>query len=249
MAAIETLDEYQQLVVGLRRAPQTEGWEELNGEIGSEESLEVFTQHSNSMTILAPDRWWTHKSIHNLPPSARFGFAEEIGDVLWFAADTASRSGIYLTRAIESAVQENRIATDAPSNFEELGLISRLTAPSLRVATTLGFDEKLDKPVPHTTSLPENPFLVYGRSILRVIKSINPEVLFIGQRRAIDSEAAKPVSIAVGELILATAYVSEVRLGIPIGLIAQYNIEKLEHRAQYGKGKLPATEWFAKNLS
>lgn len=245
---ITTLDQYQEFAAALRRNPSQTGWEELNGEIGADEGLEVLVQHGDPMAVLAPLPFWAPKRMHSMEPPARFGIAEEIGDVLWFASDTAERSGIPLSTAVASALHRHNISAEPPTTFTQLGQLAQAHAKQLTVATTLGLFGSEIRPEPHTVSLQENPYLVYGRTILRTIKSIRPDLLSIGQRRTIDSEPALPVAEAVGELTIATAFVSEERLKVPVSLIAQYNIEKLQDRASRGKGKLPPADWFAKHL-
>lgn len=245
---IATLDEYQELAASLRRNTTQNGWEELNGKIGADEGFEVFMQHGDVMAVLAPSSFWTPERIQSMKPPARFGMAEEIGDVLWFASDTAQRSNISLTDAVASALHRHNISAEPHTTFTQLGQLAQTHASQLTVTTTLGFFGRETRPEPHTVSLHENPYLIYGRTILRTIKSINPDLTCIGQRRAIDSETPLPIAEAVGELIIATAFVSEERLEVPVSLIAQYNIEKLQDRALRGKGKLPPAKWFAKHL-
>ncbi|QQS18523.1 hypothetical protein IPL68_00170 [Candidatus Saccharibacteria bacterium] len=211
MPSIKTLDEYQQRAVGLRRNDTTEGWEQLNELIIGDEGTEVFTQHGDSFALLAPKGLWKPYQILIARPATRFGMAEEVGDVLWVAADSLARKETTLSSAVRTAMEKHSLDPTECETMEQLGAVALAGADRISVPTKDALTDSKFRG-PKEISLADNPFSVYLRTVLRVMKSLNPDNVSEGQPTAIDFEAAQPLALSVGELVLATAYIFEARL-------------------------------------
>lgn len=241
-----TFEDYQTQAAELRRNSITEGWQATNAAILTEEALETIYQHG-SLAVFTPGQ--AFGPAVQPPPSVRFETADEMGDVLWALADSATRAEIGLSNAAGVALEKHIGERHPVSTFSELGSFAIQHAHSITVPTKNALTLKSTN-IPLQISLQDNPFAVYGRVLSRVLKSLHPEQQNGGSPTAIDFEEPQELSVSIGEALLALAFISEGRLQIPPSLIATWNIAKLTHRREHGKANdLDPNVYFAQNLT
>lgn len=232
---IDTLNEYQEAAIMLRRDKPDGDWREERANLLLGETFEFLGQHGNTLPALMPGFVTEGSQVHMLPDESRLGAADEAGDMLWFCTDIAARAGHRLNDACNSALNKHGIAA-GDGTLRGIGRIATTKAPLITVPTKLSLTNRNVPAELASVTLDQNPLSVLLRMALRTVKSVSPDIFTEGpQPMIIDFERPQPADVSIGELVLALSYVSTELFGVPIEQVARFNVAKLRSRQAFGK--------------
>jgi len=231
-----TLNNFRDFVVSSRFAEVSDAeWRKKYAGFIEGEQLEFLMQHGNGAMLLYGDHMGINRST--APDELRYHMADEMGDSLWFVFDIADRADLTIEECVKHSL--NRFVSEAEvhtiKNFAELEALATAHADDISVTNKMGVYGIPG--IRHETSLEDDPFYVITRTVARLSRSLDVHKFdsIAGPRTTTSLEAVTELDQALGDYLLALAYIATNRLGVPIEQVAKFNMEKLRHRRIYGK--------------
>ena len=231
-----TINDYQRFVVDSRFSEKADGWRSQTADYLGSEQLEFLTQHGHGFKLIMSDEMseWMGIDRSEAPVELRYGMADEMGDSLWFIFDAADALGVSVPDAVAMAIKAHVPGLETGvSNFTDIESLAIEHAEKIEVLSKgniLGFLK--DKP-----SLKRSPDVVFHRFVARFGRALDKQKFdgVAGPPTALMFEAIPEFDQAIGDMMLAFAYIAKDRLGVPFEEIARFNKRKLEHRERFGK--------------
>ncbi|MDB5161695.1 MAG: hypothetical protein JWM52_203 [Candidatus Saccharibacteria bacterium] len=231
-----SVNDYQRFVVDSRFAQKGESWRSQTADYLVGEQLEFLTQHGHGFFLIMSDEMTEAMGFDRsqAPDELRYGMADEMGDSLWFIFDAAEALGVSVPEAVATALKAHVPDTDAKvtsfADIESLALEHAREIEVLSKGNILGFLK--DKP-----SLKRSPDVVFHRFVARFSRALDKQKFdgVGGPVTAAMLDAIPEFDQAIGDMMLAFAYIAKDRLGIPFEEVARFNMKKLQHRKIHGK--------------
>lgn len=227
--------DYVNFVVGSQREDfsQNPEWPEYIAKLIHNEAVEFEMQHGNGFMVLIPELAQYAPDL--VPPEElKHKMADELGDLVWFVTLAAHLSGKDIMQLADESFQRlgdcERIST-----FQELQTAAIEHADNFKVPTKiglLGFDLPEEA---RMRSLRENPQYVFMRTEMRLARALEAGRYDCAPPTASELEPLTDVDKALGDFMVAAAYVAANNLGWSIEDVLRYNAHKLTFRERFGK--------------
>lgn len=230
-----TLAQYEQFIVSSRKddISENDNFGELYADFLQGEQIEFLMQHGSGALLLLPPEFGVQN--HDSENELRFHMADEMGDILWFGAASVHMIGSTIAQSVGKAVTAFGIPTNNYASFDDIeseALIhaGRITFPNKHGLLFPDFPQSFKQ-----TSLQDNPFYAFTRSIRRVTRMLQEGKHDQAPFSATELEQVQDPETALGTLFLTLAYISKAKLNIAVSDVAAFNTAKLQNRQLHGK--------------
>jgi hypothetical protein len=231
------LQEYQTWVTTMREPRQSEygsNWETSYATYIAGEQQEFLTQHGHGFMLLLPEGTSAYDPAGKR--ELQYKMADELGDLVWFSTDTATRRGHPVAELCVKALWNHTGKSAAEiSVFEDIEQQAIKYAGQISVPNKWGLLNPGSTSRHAMTSLADNPNYVFVRAGNRLCRSLDDSTLQLSPPTSERIEPPQDTLTALGTYFLAMAYVSRSCLDVPFQNVAAFNMAKLLHRREFGK--------------
>jgi len=211
-------------------------WQETYAGYIRGELMEFLGQHGPGANLLLPAR--AGISPNDAPEDLRFSMADELGDLLWFGTDIASRISVPISQVCLDALRQYAGYTKTPpATFPDLAEAAVAHASDITVPTRLGLRYPNIPSIPGHSSLASNPLYLFIRTTGRLTRALDQGAHDLSPPGATELEPVQDPVRSLGTYFLVLAYIASTRLRIPVNSIVDFNMAKLRHRRLHGKEK------------